>query len=229
MIEVNTVDWSNLFFSLSKKLPNKTLSAYIYSLGQTNKTIGFIPIHLKSGNRLIDVNKQLYDSKDIFDSKEFQSLFGRHIKRACELGSIGLQALRPKGLTKYFNNTRNFTFNKEQDLINYQSYKIWLTAMMTKNKEEITDYTMDIAALILRYRSIAKGTIGKNLIEKELFTASTKRHFLEVLSTMIKDLEDNDLEALKKLRDEVHLMTNEEFVYFNTLLKFDYKYLEKQS
>lgn len=229
LIEVNTVDWSNLFFSLSHKLPNKTLSTYIYSLGQTNKTIGFIPIHLKSGNRLIDVNKQLYGSTKVFDSKEFQSLFGRHIKRACELGSIGLQALRPKGLIKYFNNTRNFTFNKEQDLINYQSYKIWLTAMMTKNKEDITDYTMDMAALILRYRSIAKGTTGKNLIEKELFAASSKRYFLEALSTMIKELEEDDLEALKKLRDEVHLMTNEEFVYFNTLLKFDYKYLEKQS
>lgn len=229
LIEVDTVEWSNLFFSLSNKLPNKTLSAYIYSLGQTNKTIGFIPIHLKSGKRLVDVNKQLYDSTDTFDSKEFQALFGRHIKRACELGSIGLQALRPKGLTKYFNNTKNFSFNKEQDLINYQSYKIWLTAMMTKNKDEITDYTMGMATLILRYRSIAKGTTGRNLIENELFAASSKRYFLEALSSMIKDLEGDDLEALKKLRDEVHLMTNEEFVYFNTLLKFDYKYLEKQS
>lgn len=229
LIEVNTVNWSNLFFSLSNKLSEKTLSAYIYSLGQTNKTIGFIPIHLKSGSKLIDVNKQLYGSTNTFDSREFQALFGRHIKRACELGSIGLQALRPRGLTKYFSSSRNFTFNKEQDLINYQSYKIWLIAMMTKNKEEITDYTMEIAALILRYRSAAKGTTGKNLIEKELLAASSKRYFLEALSAMVADLEGDDLEALKKLRDEVHLMTNEEFVYFNTLLKFDYKYLEKQS
>lgn len=229
LIEVNTVDWANLFFSLSNILPYKTLNAYIYSLGQTNKTIGFIPIHLKSGKRLIDVNRQLYNSTNPFNSKEFQSLFGRHIKRACELGSIGLQALRPQGLTKYFNNTKNFTFNNEQDLINYQSYKIWLTAMMTKNKEEITDYTMEIATLILRYRSRAKGTTGKNLIEQELFAASSKKHFLDALTAMIIDLANIDLEALKKLRDEVHLMTNEEFVYFNTLLKFDYKYLEKQS
>lgn len=229
LIEVNTVNWSNLFFSLSNKLPDKTLSAYIYSLGQTNKTIGFIPIHLKSGNKLIEVNKQLYGTTDTFDSREFQALFGRHIKRACELGSIGLQALRPKGLTKYFNSSKNFTFNREQDLINYQSYKIWLIAMMTKNKEEVTDYTMEIAALILRYRGVAKGTTGKNLIEKELLAAGSKRYFLEALSAMVEALKDDDLEALKKLRNEVHLMTNEEFVYFNTLLKFDYKYLEKQS
>jgi hypothetical protein len=46
---------------------------------------------------------------------------------------------------------------------------------------------------------------------------------------MIPDLEGEDLESLKTLKDEVHLMTNEEFGYFLTLLKFDYAYQQKKS
>ena len=46
---------------------------------------------------------------------------------------------------------------------------------------------------------------------------------------MVKDLEGEDLLSIKKLKDEVHLMTNEEYSYFCTLLKFDYAFVEKQS
>lgn len=234
LAEVNTVNWSNLYFSLSNQFPEKTLNAYIYSLGQTNKTIGFIPIYLKAGRRLKDIFKQLFHTETPFETKEFQSLFGMHIKRACELGSIGLHALRPDSLKKYMEESRNIPFSKDEakrkeQILIYQSYKTWLIAMISKNKEQITDYTSELAKLILRYRGIAKGNTGKNLIEKDLFGAKSKRAFIEALTEMISVLEGADLDALKKLKDEVHLMTNEEFSYFSTLLKFDYAFEEKQS
>ncbi len=229
LAEVNTVNWSNLFFSLSNQFPNKVLSAYIYSLGQTNKTIGFIPIYLKEGRRLKDIFKQLFDTEKPFNTRDFQSLFGMHIKRACELGNIGLHALRPEGLKKYMEDHKNLSFKKEEQILIYQSYKTWLIAMMSKNKEQITDYTSDLAKLILRYRRNAKGTTGKNLIEKDLFGAKSKRGFIEALTEMISAIDGEDLLTLKKLKDDVHLMTNEEFGYFSTLLKFDYAFEEKQS
>ena len=101
--------------------------------------------------------------------------------------------------------------------------------MLSKNKEEIKDYTLELAELIQRYRKGATGTERKNLIEKELFGASSKRNFISALTEMVKGLADEDLEKLKTLKDEVHLMTNEEFGYFNTLLKFDYAYIEKNN
>lgn len=232
--EVNTINWSNLYFNLSNKFPKKTFNAYIYSLGQTNKTIGFIPIYLKEGKKLKDVFKKLYQTESPFEMKEFQSLFGMHIKRACELGNIGLHALRPESLKKYMEENRNISFSKEEEKLKeqifiYQSYKTWLTAMISKNKEELLDYTSDLAKLILRYRSSAKGTTGTNFINKELFAAKSKKAFIESLTDMIPVLDNNDLIELKKLKDEVHLMTNEEFGYFSTLLKFDYAFEEKQS
>lgn len=228
LAEVNTVNWSQLFFSLSQEFPKEELMGYVYGFGQTNKTIGFIPFQFKSGTRLKDVYSQLFGGK-YSNSKEFESLFGMHIKRACELGSIGLLALRPDSLVKYMQEGKNLSFKKEEDLINYQAYKTWLIAMLSKNKEQITDYTMEMAKTIHRYRAGGTKLDRKTLIEKELLIASTKKAFIEALTKMVKDIDESDLNGLKKLRDEVHLMTNEEFAYFCTLLKFDYAFIDKQS
>lgn len=227
-VEVNTVNWSQLFFSLSQQFPESEMTAYVYGFGQTNKTVGFIPFQFKSGTRIKDVYTQLFGGT-FSNTKDFESLFGMHIKRACELGSIGLLALKPDGLTKYMKDGKNLSFKKEADLINYQAYKTWLTAMLSKNKEELTDYTMELAKIIYKYRSEAKGTERKNLIQKELFSSSSKKGFIEALSKMISGIDGQALIQIKKLKDEIHLMTHEEYGYFCTLLKFDYAFTEKQS
>ncbi|UJP63456.1 hypothetical protein [Mongoliitalea daihaiensis] len=228
LAEVATVNWSQLFFSLSTQFPDREMMGYVYGFGQTNKTIGFIPFQLKSGGNIKEVYQKLFGEFKI-NKKEFESLFGMHIKRACELGSIGLRALRPDSLKKYMTEEKNLTFKKEEDTINYHAYKTWLVAMLTRNKEEITDYTPKLAEVILRYRNTGKGMSRVTLVEKEMFTSKSKRGFIESLTLMIPDLEEEDLETLKTLKDEVHLMTNEEFGYFLTLLKFDYAYQQKKS
>ncbi|MCU0430983.1 MAG: hypothetical protein MUF42_13545 [Cytophagaceae bacterium] len=230
-IEVSTVNWSKLFFSLSQLYPSRSLTAYIYGFGQTNKTIGFIPFQLKAGTKLKHIYSQLIGSNHSISSKDFEELFGMHIKRACELGSIGMQTLRPEGLVKYMNESKNLTFKNEVDKINYYVYKTWLIAMLSKNKEEISEYTLKLAETILKYRNGDSNnkTVRKNLVEKELWEAKSKRAFIEILTTMIKDLDTNDLDIIKAFKDDIHLMTNEEFGYLSTLLKFDYAFLEKQS
>ena len=229
LIEINTVNWSQLFFSLSQLYANSDLTAYVYGFGQTNKTIGFIPFQFKSGNKIKIVYNKLFGGDYQINKKQFESLFGMHIKRACELGSIGLHALRPDSLKKYMSENKKLTFNNVDDTIIYHAYKTWLVAMLTKNKEEITDYTLELAGIILRYRNAGSKTDRKNLIEQDLLGAKSKKGFIEALSNMIKDLGSGDLDSIKKLKDEVHLMTNEEFGYFCTLLKFDYAFVEKKS
>lgn len=228
LIEVNTVNWSLLFFSLSQLYPDKELTAYVYSFGQTNKTIGFIPFQLKEGINLRNVYSKLYGDEYSFNSKEFESIFGIHIKRACELGSIGIQALRPEGLKKYMFDSKNLSFKKEEDNIIYHAYKTWLIAMLSKNKEEIIDYTLELAKSILKYRNSGKGNSRITLVENELFSSKSKKSFIESLTIMVSEVEVDDLLQFKKLKDEIHLMTNEEFGYFCTLLKFDYAFLKKQ-
>jgi len=69
--------------------------------------------------------------------------------------------------------------------------------MLSKNKEEITDYTIELARLIQRYRADAKGNDRKNLIEKDLLGAKGKKGFIDALTEMILGIESSDLETLK--------------------------------
>lgn len=223
-IEVNTIAWSRLFFRIAQKFHGQTFVGYVYSHGQTNKTVGFIPFHFKSGNRLVEVYRQLFDPENRVGTKDFEGLFGLHIKRACEFGSIGLHALRPEKLKKYFADKKT-AFNKPEEIPLYHAFKTWLVAMLSKNKEELLDHTSAVAVKLIRYRKEGSKTDRKNLVEEKLLGTRHQKTFLEGLTSLIKDVCDEDLSFFRDLRNETYLMTAEEFGYFAALLKFDY-YME---
>lgn len=255
LIQVNTIFWAKFYFNLSEKLSDEMVMAYIYSLGQTNKTMGFIPFRFHHGRSIISIYKVLFGENDALAQKEdYERMFGIHIKRACELGAIGLQALEPKGLREYFDKAKMPDFStttvtvkigetheafeerKEktnkinyEKIISYRTYKTWLLAMITKNKQEDLHYSEEVAIALKEYRDDAKKRDRANLIENELLQAKTKKQFLDGLANLIKDVDTNLLETFKTLRDKVHLMTAEDFGYFVVVLKFDYVYQEKKS
>jgi hypothetical protein len=255
VIEVNTIFWTKFYFNLSESLSNETITAYVYSLGQTNKTIGFIPFRFHHGRSILGIYKILFGENDaLAQKKDYENLFGIHIKRACELGAIGLQALEPRGLREYFDKAKmpNYSSslvteksgespeafqerkkkaNKKdyENTISFRTYKTWLLAMITKNKQEDLHYSEKVAKALKKYRADAKKRDRANLLENELLQAKSKKQFLEGLASLIKDVEPELLETFKTLRDNVHLMTAEDFGYFVVLLKFDYAYQEKNS
>ncbi len=257
LMEVNTIDWSKLFFSLSHHFPLQEITAYVFSLGQTNKTIGFIPFQLKSGRKVHEVYQKLFGEDNFkVNEQDFEALFGKHIKRACELGNIGLQALEPKNLAKYYSNESDFKLlkpeivrkkgesdadfekrsndlqKKDQDNITtFRTYKTWLIAMISKNKTEISDYTRDIASALIQYRKGASKRDRTNLLEQKLFATRKKTEFLEALIEIVKDqtVEQEIVEKMNELRDRVHFMSQEDFGYFSLLLKFDFAYQERIS
>jgi len=253
LIEVNTIKWSELFFNISRTIPDKTTTGYVYSLGQTNKTLGFYPFYFTKARKLISYYKILFgENQALEDAKQYESLFGIHIKRACELGSIGLQALEPKDLRKYFGKDSNMKLTKpkyaikkgesdedysarkekiqikdETNLITYRTYKTWLIAMITKNKEESLEYTAEVAQSLHQYVSATTKTDRKNLVNTELLSASNKKKFLDALVSVIKNVDEESLVIFKNLRERVHLMPAEDFGYFLVLLKFDYAYQDR--
>ncbi|GAA4847369.1 hypothetical protein [Algivirga pacifica] len=253
-IVIRLIEWPRLFFSLSYALPNQHLNSYLYILNKSNTTVGFVPFQLKAGRRIKKVYDQLFPKESYANIKVVEALFGEHILQVAKLGSIGLQALRPEKLKEYFTNESSLKLDKKtlkpkkgeteeeyQDrvdknsaayqskFITYKVYKTWLIAMLSRNKEEITDYTTELARMLHEYRSAGRKTDRVNLLEKELLAAPSKKKFIEALEVIIRSVSDEYLQPIKQLRDEVHLMTNEEFGYFNTLLKFDYSFQERNN
>ena len=254
-IFIDTIKWSRLFFKLSKKFPDQTLMGYVFSLGQTNKTLGFFPFYFQQAQKIIHFYKRLFGENDaIKDSRAYEEMFGTHIKRACELGAIGLQALQPGDLKTYFNQGKMPDFKKavvsprkkgetdeaflirEQNsshkdyekVILFRTYKTWLVAMLTKNKEDMLDYTGELAGALHAYRGQGGKNEHKNLIEKELLVAASKKKFIDALAVVVKDVRSEDLETIRELKKRVHLMTSEDFGYFVVLLRFDYAYEDRK-
>jgi len=260
-ITINTVKWSKLFFNLSKQFQNKTFTGYVFSFGQMNKTLGFFPFRFQQANNLISFYKQLFGTNAALkDATYYENLYGIHIKRACEMGAIGIQALQPEGLKDYFKKADKIpnlnkisvsrkknqtdeeynTAREEADKKDYQNkiipfriYKTWLKAMITKNKEEMSDYTQEIAKTILEYLDVSQdkkagSTKASNTINN-LLSSKTKKTFLEILTEIISDeiIDFDKITALKDLRDKIHFMNNEDFSYFIVLLKFDYAYQKR--
>jgi hypothetical protein len=254
-VVINTVKWSKLVFNLSRKFPNETFTGYVFSLGQTNKTLGFYPFRFQQARKLISYYKKLFgENAALKDASYYENIYGIHIKRACELGAIGIQALEPEGLKKYFDKDKMPNLKKskvsrkkehtdeqfevykqeaekndyENKIIPFRIYKTWLLVMITKNKEEMLDYTQKVAKAIYEYRKAdKKGSTKKANIVKNLFASKSKKGFLDVLTEIISDEALTDLEIYKELRDRIHLMNNEDFGYFVVLLKFDYAYNER--
>jgi len=255
VIEVNTIFWTKFYFNLSESLGEETIMTYVFSLGQTNKTMGFIPFQFHQGKSILSIYKILFGESDaLAQKKDYENLFGIHIKRACELGAIGLQALEPQGLREYFDKAKSPNYSvvpiteksgetlesfeerkKKADqkayenTISFRTYKTWLLAMITKNKQEDLHYSEEVAKALKKYRADAKKRDRANLLENELLQAKSKKQFLDGLASIIKDVDLELLETFKILRDKIHLMTAEDFGYFVVLLKFDYAYQEKTS
>lgn len=251
---INTVKWSELFFSLSNQFPNQIEMVYIFSLGQMNKTLGFYPFHFQQATKLIEYYKLLFGENAVLkDTVSFEKLYGIHIKRACELGAIGLQALEPEGLKKYFDKDKMPNFKEvkpaikkgftneeiqqaEQDakqkdynknIILFRTYKTWLLAMVTKNKEEMIDYTSNIAKVLHECRAENKKASTKIANEiKQLLASSTKTNFISNLIDFItnESIPVQKLETFKELKNRVYLMNTEDFKYLLILIKFDYAF-----
>lgn len=256
VIEVKTIFWVKFYFNLSRSLKDETITAYIFSLGQTNKTLGFIPFRFHHGRSILNIYKILFGENDALQQKkDYEGMFGIHIKRACELGGIGLQALEPHGLRDYFDKGKTPDFSvaevtakkgekpelfeerkkianqkNYENTISFRTYKTWLLAMITRNKQDDLHYSEVVAKALVSYRNADKklSTVRKNRVEN-LLSAKTKKVFLEVLTDLVKDFESEDTILLKELQTKVYLMTSEDFGYFVVLLKFDFAYLDKNS
>src|SRR5690606_10067080 len=104
MIEVPTVPWTEVVIGLAQRYPVQTLNGYVFSLGQTNVTVGFIPIRLPEIDRPVRFYIELFGKSEyLSNARLIRSLYGTAFGfvQACQVGVIGVRAMEPKGLKLY--------------------------------------------------------------------------------------------------------------------------------
>ena len=229
LINIDTQTWTKILIGISRKYDNSQLLGYIYSIGQTNTTIGFVPFDLSQIRRPIHLYKKIFG---MHNSRNAEDLWGTAFgfKTACTYGGIGIKAMEPKGLRDYVYPKGNKDPKQpkapknENEQINFNVYKIWILAML--NNDDLWEKSQELAELLNeascnKDKSIS--TKPKNLVEAML-NATNKKLFVEAATEVIPFI--NKIDEFKGIVKEIHSMPTDNVPYFLTLLRFQYKTLK---
>lgn len=228
IISIDTQTWTKILIGISKKYRNAQILGYIYSIGQTNTTIGFIPFDLTQIRRPIHLYEKIFGMSN---GRNAESLWGTAIgfKTACTYGAIGIKAMEPKGLRDYVYSKGDKepklpkTPKNEDEQINFNVYKIWILAML--NNDELWEKSQELAELLNEASSDKDKSIStkrKNLVETVL-NATNKKQFIAAAAEVVSFIGKKD--EFKGIVKEIHGMPTDNVPYFLTLLRFQYKTL----
>ncbi|NCA75545.1 MAG: hypothetical protein EOM90_04360 [Alphaproteobacteria bacterium] len=226
-MEVNTQLWTKVLIGIARSYPETTLTAYIYSLGQMNITVGFVPFDLPRIRQPYELYNKYFGTTK---SEQIEQLFGTAIgfTKACQMGAIGVNALEPKGFRDcmYKGVVPKYNPADEEKTINFNTYQIWLLAML--NNEQLWDKAQKIATTLNAYSLSDKN--AKKVKSQEvsnLLASVNKKQFIESLIDIVKG--SPEIDQLAEIAEIIHTMPVDNVPYFLTLIRFQYAVVNKKS
>jgi hypothetical protein len=232
--ELETQTWVKVVFGLAQVFPNSTLLAYVFSLGQTNKTVGFIPIVLPKVRKVIQLYKKLFgENQYLRDANTIEKIFGdkNSIYRACERGAIGIRALEPKVIRDLMwksDKKINYKPDDEVQVVSFRTYIIWILAML--NNEQLHELSKEIVQLFLNYESTSeRAKTTKTRAIENLMKSKSADSFLQELLGVTEEATAEEGLKLLELIEQVNKLGNDNFKRFLILLKLQYNVAKKQN
>lgn len=223
-VGIKTQSWIKVLFALAFKHPDQALLAYVYSLGQMNKTVGFIQFNLPQVKRLNEIYAHLVKLSEFeIAQKQLEDMYDTEFsfRRACMTGSIGLKALEPAKLREIMDGKRNFRPPKDEaTAITFTIYQTWITAMldnkqMLEKSQEIAKHLRDFVLGDQKSK-----TTRKNLVDK-ILEAGSRKLFIEKLKDAIQSGSLDD-QFFDEVVAEIMYMPADHFPLFMTLIRFKY-------
>jgi hypothetical protein len=226
---LTTVPWSRLLFSIARnKTAEERLLAYIYSFGQTNTSIGFIPLMITQVNRLTDTYRLV--AAESATKADFQRLYETEFGfvAACRMGAIGLRALQPKALKNYMNQYKGkITIPKtstDEDKIKLSFYKTWITAML--DNKTLVRMARKLAQ---KLTTIGPADRGKTTLSAKITSVLEATSQLKLVTALTELLNDSDLRKqgdfdptiFREVVEEVMSLPATKVPLFLTLVRFE--------
>lgn len=229
---LETQTWLRILAGISMNYPVERLTGYIYSYGQTNRSIGFIPFVLPQIKRPLTLFRKLFGSDVKLEAEKIEDLFGTEngFLKACEMGVIGLKAMEPKGVRAYVGTPDSdaklpkYPKNTESQPLTFSIYITWIIAML--NNEELWNEAETYAQALVAYEAGAgKGRMDRTNDVKTFLASSFQKPILTALATIAEKAEIK--EPFLKLGKVVHFLPKDNVPYFMTLIRFRYAFIKK--
>ncbi|SDM51683.1 hypothetical protein SAMN05421823_1155 [Catalinimonas alkaloidigena] len=230
----STPPWIRVVFALTSLPDARDLISYVYSFGQTNTTVGFIPLKLPEVGRLPLLYERLFGAHQGRDRRSLKRLYDTELgfTTACQQGAIGLRAIEPKDLRKHMPSRFNgITLpkhpKKESDQITHDIYITWIIAMLNNN-EDLLKQTEQTAEALHQFTQQAKrGKQTHKTMVEEALKANGRRQFVEALTPILEEEDGTHKELFNRLVHEVVTMPESNVPLFLTLLRFKFVYVSK--
>lgn len=228
-MNIKTQSWIKVILGISKQFKDPKMMGYIYNLGQTNTSVGFIPFSLDHIRKPLQLYIGLFG---VEEGKKAEEFWGTEIgfRTCCQKGAIGIEAMQPKGLRQYMvaDKGKNIKLPKSDDkqIINFHTYQIWLLAML--NNEQLWTKSKEFAQTLQAYVNKDKklSTKRENLV-KNILTSTSKKAFISELSKIAHDIELID--TIEEPARVVNMMPTDNVPYYLTLIRFHYAILSNKN
>ena len=218
--------WVQLVFALSyhyRDGPMARLLAYVYSLGQSNTTLGFVQFNLPDVKRLVDLYNQLFSVPAGMPAARFEALYQTEgtFRTACTHTEIGLRTLKPtdtfnaqKGIPK----PPNVADSEKQ--IAFDTYQTWIIAML--NNKELLQRAEELAAALDNFRKKdERGKVVYKQMIEDLLDKKNRRDFIDALTKLLEK-DGSNCELFERAVGEILSLSPDNVPLFLTLLRFKY-------
>ena len=227
-----TPPWVRVLFALAGLEDLRQQTAYVYSFGQTNTTIGFVQLDLPKVRSVSRLYERLFGERPEFVGRRqferlYETAFG--FRRACEMGRIGVRAIEPNKLRDFMpvrgsqNKLPKAPSGKEQaeQEVTFATYQTWIIAML--NNEQLLAFADEAAEALHEYAGAGERgkTPNQRAVEEGVLNAGHRRAFIDGL-TEILNKDGTHAAAFNRLVEEVVKMPASDFPMLLTLIKFKY-------
>ncbi len=254
-IEITTQRWVKILFGISQKFPDQQITGYVFNLGQTNTTIGFIQFNLTQIRKPIHFYRILFGENDYLNNaKMIEELLGTEFsfRMSCTKGQIGVHALQPKGLMPFIRirdgdlklpnfkkvlplikrgentTTTNKRKNETEEKLNYQyvTYKTYESWIMaTLNNETLYEKATKYAQCFIEYEKGAGK--GRRDRKNHVNAALAAKDRRRFIDAITEIVKNQKMDILNEMVEEIVNMPVENFPFFLTLIRFRYAYFNE--
>jgi hypothetical protein len=245
--KLETVKWTDFILGLAKQFPKESFLGYIFQYGQTNTTIGFIPIYLPEISDWSKLFGELFGAAPklpkhpqfVYDKRNFMSQYESRfgLQRVCQRGNIGLYAFEPHKWEVAPNEKGEFKL-KEKDAHLLQQQILWVAALLAQESNKTTETNLfeladSLAKHLYQYqagaRSAGKQSEVINFLETSRLKEANKQKFIQGLADILRQFcnsgEENlpaKAENFYQVVKEAIKMPAERFLLFINLIYYLY-------
>ncbi len=220
---IDTIEWTDLLFSLAKKFRDRELSAYVYSLGQTNNTIGFIPIYLPEIDSFWDWYEKVSGQKidiELFTTLKKKYIPGLSFEQSCQGGRIGISSIEPKNLREYTADKKQFSQKEySKHTTDFYFYQAWILAML--NNTELLTMTEAVAKSLKVFASEGRTTKQLHLVDT-LFKSNRRDKFISAMADIVDQSDKQYHDQFNEVVNYALQIPIDLFPLFVALLRFKY-------